>query len=317
VTRHVVKLAAEAQYLAPADPRAGKGLARWSIVDEHSPGAVHTEFSVCALAAGGTVPAGVQSYEECFYVLDGSPVLQTPEGATRLVAGDYGLLHTGVPHEWHNETDAAPARWAQMRAPQPRAAYGYDTYGVDALARTEPITVDPRDPRNRSFGHIEPVNMEVGKQRQEFLAMSASMRTALLVYSGITVKMMVDSDLGAELTTMFMVQYEPAGVAGPHDHPFEEVYLFLEGEAEAIFDGQTYRLGAGDAAFAGVGCVHGFRNVGDGPVRWLETQAPQPPGRHSYRFVRDWDYLRAATGHHAAPQDGTPDRIQGATEEDH
>jgi hypothetical protein len=27
-------------------------------------------------------------------------------------------------------------------------------------------------------------------------------------------------------------------------------------------------------------------------VRWLETQAPQPPARHSYRFVRDWDYLR-------------------------
>jgi hypothetical protein len=28
-------------------------------------------------------------------------------------------------------------------------------------------------------------------------------------------------------------------------------------------------------------------------VRWLETQAPQPPGRHSYRFTRDWDYLRS------------------------
>jgi mannose-6-phosphate isomerase-like protein (cupin superfamily) len=155
--------------------------------------------------------------------------------------------------------------------------------------------VDPRDPRNRNFGHIEAANMEVDQQRQELLAMSASMRTALLVYSGITVKMMVDSDLGALLTTMFMVQYDPAGVAGPHDHPFEETYLFLEGEAEAVFDGQTYRLRAGDAAFAGVGCVHGFRNVGDGPVRWLETQAPQPPGRYSYRFVRDWDYLRSMT----------------------
>jgi mannose-6-phosphate isomerase-like protein (cupin superfamily) len=42
--------------------------------------------------------------------------------------------------------------------------------------------------------------------------------------------------------------------------------------------------------------VHGFRNVGTGPLRWLETQAPQPPGRHSYRFVRDWDYLRSALG---------------------
>jgi hypothetical protein len=36
-------------------------------------------------------------------------------------------------------------------------------------------------------------------------------------------------------------------------------------------------------------------------VRWLETQAPQPPARYSYRFAGDWDYLReiaapAATG---------------------
>jgi quercetin dioxygenase-like cupin family protein len=297
MTRHVVKRAAEAKYSPPADARGGEGLTRWSIADETSPGAVHTEFNICALASGGYVATAVQSYEECFYVIEGNPVVQTAEGATRLAPGDYGLLHTGVPHEWRNE-GGEPARWAQMRAPQPRAAYAYDVYGVPALARSEPAGVDPRDPRTRAFGHIEAANMEVNKQRQELLAMSASMRTALLVYSGITVKMMVDSDLGAELTTMFMVQYEPAGVAGPHDHPFEETYLLLEGEAEAVFDGQTYRLGVGDVAFAGVGCVHGFKNVGDGPVRWLETQAPQPPGRHSYRFVRDWDYLRSMTEGH-------------------
>jgi quercetin dioxygenase-like cupin family protein len=58
----------------------------------------------------------------------------------------------------------------------------------------------------------------------------------VLVYSGITVKMMVDGDLGAQLTTMFMVQYEPDGVAGPHDHPFEETYLILEGETDATFE---------------------------------------------------------------------------------
>jgi quercetin dioxygenase-like cupin family protein len=119
------------------------------------------------------------------------------------------------------------------------------------------------------------------------------MRTALLVYSGITVKMMVDSDLGAQLQTMFMVQYEPGGVAGTHDHPLEETYLVLEGEVDASFDGRTYRLGPGDTAWAGVGCVHGFSNPADRPVRWLETQAPQPPARHSYRFTRDWEYLRS------------------------
>jgi mannose-6-phosphate isomerase-like protein (cupin superfamily) len=128
-----------------------------------------------------------------------------------------------------------------------------------------------------------------------------SMRTARLVYSGITVKMMVDTDLGAQLQTMFMVQYEADGVAGPHDHPFEETYLILAGATDAMFDGQPYRLERGDIAWAGAGCVHSFRNAGREPVRWLETQAPQPPARHSYRFAGDWDYLReiaapAATG---------------------
>jgi mannose-6-phosphate isomerase-like protein (cupin superfamily) len=134
--------------------------------------------------------------------------------------------------------------------------------------------------------------MEVGKQTQDMLAVSASMRTALLVYSGITVKMMVDTDLGAQLSTMFMVQYEPRGLAGPHDHPLEETYLIIEGEVDATFDGDEFRMKPGDVAWAGVGCVHSFSNPGPGIVRWLETQAPQPPARHSYRFVRDWDYLR-------------------------
>jgi quercetin dioxygenase-like cupin family protein len=140
--------------------------------------------------------------------------------------------------------------------------------------------------------------MDPALQTQERLAISASMRTALLVYSGITVKMMIDSDLGAVLSTMFMVQYEPHGVIGGHDHPFEETYLILDGSVEATFDGKSYALDPGDVAWAGVGCVHSFRPVGGRSVRWLETQAPQPPGRHSYRFARDWDYLqqRLATG---------------------
>src|SRR4029434_521545 len=105
------------------------------------------------------------------------------------------------------------------------------------------------DPRTRRFGTIAPSHMDVGRQSQDLLAVSASMRTALLVYSGITVKMMVDSDLGADLSTMFMVQYEPDGVAGAHDHPFEETYLILEGEVEAEFDGERYRLGPGDVGW--------------------------------------------------------------------
>ncbi|MFP5331025.1 MAG: cupin domain-containing protein [Acidimicrobiia bacterium] len=181
-----------------------------------------------------------------------------------------------------------------MKAPMPRARFGYDTHFLSPIARTEPRRVDVRDPRNRFFGHIDAEGMDPANQTQDRMAVSASMRTALLVYSGISVKMMVDSDLGADLSTMFMVQYEQGGFAGAHDHPLEETYLILDGEVEATFDGHSYHLEPGDVAWAGVGCVHEFRNVGEGRVRWLETQAPMPPPRHSYRFARDWIYLEHA-----------------------
>jgi quercetin dioxygenase-like cupin family protein len=288
--RHLVRRGANASYedAGPLAPDA-VGLSRWSIVDDAA-GSVHTGFGVNRLAAGGHVPSHVHSFEESVYVLDGAVVLQTPEAAVRLEPGDYGLVPVGVPHSLRNDGTES-ARWAEMLAPMPRPQYGFDTYRVPDVAPLDAVPVDARDPRTRSFGAIRPEHMDKHKQSQEMLAVSASMRTALLVYSGITVKMMVDSDLGAVLSTMFMVQYEPDGAAGAHDHPFEETYLILEGITDATFDGETYRLEPGDVAWAAAGCVHGFSAV-DGGVRWLETQAPAPPGRHSYRFARDWDYLK-------------------------
>jgi quercetin dioxygenase-like cupin family protein len=292
--RHLVRGAADAEFAAPAGWAAtASGLRRWSIVDETVPAAVHTGFGICELLPGGDVPAHVHSYEQSVYMLSGTAVLDTAEGAYRLVEGDYGLVPVGTPHAWRNSSDGV-ARWVDLQAPQSRSRTGDDTFLVEPVRHGSPRPVDVRDPRTRSFGHIAPANMDVGKQSQDMLAVSASMRTALLVYSGIAVKMMVDSDLGAQLSTMFMVQYEPDGVAGAHDHPFEEAYLIVEGAVDATFDGERYRLGVGDIAWAGVGCVHSFANAGDGPVRWLETQAPAPPARHSYRFARDWDYLADA-----------------------
>jgi quercetin dioxygenase-like cupin family protein len=228
-------------------------------------------------------------------VTEGSVVVDTMEGSTEMVEGDYGLIPVGMTHALRNRSDGR-ASFAEMQAPLPRERFGFDTQFPEVLAdgafdggSVRPV--DVRDPRTRSFGHIDAESMDPALQTQDRLAVSASMRTALLVYSGISVKMMVDSDLGADLSTMFMVQYAPGGFAGAHDHPLEEAYLILEGAVEGSFDGSTCRLGPGDVAWAGVGCVHAFRNVGDGRVRWLETQAPQPPRRRSYRFARDWSYL--------------------------
>jgi quercetin dioxygenase-like cupin family protein len=289
---HVVRRAAEASFAVSEEPGRSEGFSVWPVVGEED--AVHTGFAVCRLEGGGRLDAHVHSYEQSFYVLEGEAVLDTLECATLLRPGDYGILPVGMPHAWRND-GGSTARWADMAAPAPRARFEDDTLFVPSLGREDPVPVDVRDPRTRSFGHIEPRNMEVDKQTQDMLAVSASMRTAILVYSGITVKMMVDSDLGAWLATMFMVQYEPRGVAGAHDHPLEETYMILEGQVDARFDGEEYRLGEGDVAWAGVGTVHEFSNPGPGPVRWLETQSPQPPPRHSYRFARDWTYAREAS----------------------
>ncbi|AYY13190.1 cupin domain-containing protein [Actinobacteria bacterium YIM 96077] len=299
-SRHLVHRAAQASYQAPPGwSDVATGYRRWTVVGEGS-GSVHTGFGICELEPGGMVPAHVHSFEESFHVLDGSAIIETSDGSYRVGPGDYGLIPVGVPHAWRVDASAdSVVRWAEMQGPQPRSRTGEDTFLVPPLPKHDPIPVDVRDPRTRGLGTISPAHMDPTKQSQDLLAVSASMRTALLVYSGITVKMMVDSDLGAQLTSMFMVQYEPEGVAGAHDHPFEETYLILEGAVEASFDGERHVLQPGDVAWAGVGCVHSFKNVGDGRVRWLETQAPQPPPRHSYRFARDWDYLREQLATHA------------------
>jgi quercetin dioxygenase-like cupin family protein len=289
--RHLVARAKEAVYSSPGSLAPDSdGIARWSAVNE-AVGAVHTGFGVCTLEPGGHCAAHVHSFEESCYVLEGEVVLETPDAAVTLRMGDYGVLPVGVEHAWRND-GAKAARWADMLAPQPRDRFSADTFRVPEFTKHAPTPVNVRDPRTRSYGSVRPEHMDPTRQSQELLDVSASMRTALLVYSGITVKMMVDSDLGAVLSTMFMVQYAPEGMAGKHDHPFEETYLILDGEVDAEFDGLPYRLEPGDIAWTGAGCVHGFSAV-NGSVRWLETQAPQPPARYSYRFVRDWKYLES------------------------
>jgi quercetin dioxygenase-like cupin family protein len=292
MANHIVKTRDELSYSTPSEFEGrSDGYVGDSVVDEGG-GSVQMGFRISRLDPGGRVAAHLHSFEESLYVVEGSLIVDTPEASFRLGPGNYGLIPVGVTHAFRNESDE-PVSFAEMKAPLPRERFGFDTHFAD-LSTPGPVReIDVRDPRNRLYGHIEADSMDPANQTQDRLAVSASMRTALLVYSGISVKMMVDSDLGADLSTMFMVQYELGGFAGAHDHPLEEAYLILDGEVEAKFDGQTYELGPGDIAWAGVGCVHEFRNIGEGRVRWLETQAPQPPPRHSYRFARDWSYLES------------------------
>ena len=238
---HLVRPADAVELVAPTTGWSGgaTGYRRCTAVgeDDH---AVHTGFMISELDPGGSIPWHVHSFEESFYVVTGTAVIDTTEGSFRLSEGGYGVVPIAMPHRWRNESQL-PVRWAEMQAPGPRSAYQEDTFVVPGptVAEAAMRDIDVRDPRNRYFGKITPSQMDPTQQSQDLLEVTASMRTALLVYGGINVKMMVDPDLGAQLSTMFMVQYDPDGATGPHDHPFEETYFFLEGRGRGDFRRQT------------------------------------------------------------------------------
>jgi quercetin dioxygenase-like cupin family protein len=282
-------------HLAPAYASNSANFARCSMVD-HTVGSVHMGFGLCSLGAGGRVDTHFHSFEESFYVLSGEPVLMLNEKAHRLSPGTCGIVPVGVPHAWIGPADGE-ARWLDMLAPRPRpAGLPDDTFFLGPPSETSGGELDIRDPRSRHFFRMRDSDIEVDKlkvgARVDSPTVSASMATALLTYSGIAVKMLVDERLDAQLSTMFMVEYQPGGVAHLHDHPLEEAYYILDGEVEAVADDATYMLRPGDVFWTGVGCIHAFYNRSSRTVRWLETQAPQPPARHSYRFNRDWDYVK-------------------------
>ena len=277
-----------------AFPRHASAYRRFALSDR-SVGAVHTGWGLCELDVGGHVDLHVQSFEKSFFVLAGSPALILDGRGYRLSPGSCGVIPVGMKHAWLGP-ETGTARWIDMNAPCPKGEnFADDTYFLGPPPRVEIAALDIRDPSSRHLFRMAEDDIKVDALRtglkKDAPKVSASMATALLVYSGISLKMLVDQRLDAALHTMFMVEYEPNANAHPHDHPLEEAYYLLDGEVEAWADGEKYLMKTGDFLWAGVGCTHAFYNRSNTTVRWLETQSPQPPARNSYRWARDWEYL--------------------------
>ena len=276
--------------LADALPGRSSGLTTCRLVDGPS-GSTHMALTLVALA-DGHVDEHLHSFETSFYVLEGNPVLYLGGRGVTLEPGACGAIPVGVPHAFRA---GEPARWIEMASPRPRTD-GSDTFFLGSPPEGARDALDARDPRNHNLFLLREgeTDLDVLKHAQAMGAptVSGSMATAVLAYSGITVKMLVDQRLDAQLHTMFMVDYQPGACANPHDHPFEESYYMLDGEVDVVADGDRHTLRPGDAFWTGTGCVHAFYETQGRTVRWLETSAPGPPPRHSYRHQRDWDYLR-------------------------
>ncbi len=268
---------------------------REQILVNRALGSPHMTLSIGHLDEGGHVETVLHSFEISLFIFSGSLAI-TMRGRTTLLPANH-CIAVPVGTAYSLRTVEGPVKWLQMAAPAGlEDGRRQDTFFTgETLIESEPVLPDMRDPRDRSAARFDPESMDLrklaGGADVNAPTVSPSMATALLAYSGIGVKMLIDTQVGAQLHTMFVVDYQPTAIAHPHDHPFEEAYVFIEGEVHALVDGELMVFTPGDVLWAGVGADHGFENRGTGLVRWIEVQAPQPPARHSYRFSREWEHL--------------------------
>jgi quercetin dioxygenase-like cupin family protein len=66
----------------------------------------------------------------------------------------------------------------------------------------------------------------------------------------------------------------PGGGPPPHRHDFEETFIVLEGEIEAVFRGKKSNIRAGETVHLPANAPHQFRNASAGPVRLLCICSP-------------------------------------------
>jgi quercetin dioxygenase-like cupin family protein len=226
------------------------------------------------LVSGGHVERHLHAFEQALYVLSGSievDVAGSPEG---LGADEFLWLEFGVPHA---VTSTAGATWLEVSAPNPGARFE-DTVFTDVPGAT------PEVPYRR--GHFDVADLP--EPSGNILAGAGAN------VGGASVLLLVNQDFGASQFVLMALRYVPGGAIKEHDHAFEEGFFIIEGELEGELDGEPHTFGPGDYFWSGVGSTHELTNRSDKPVRWLETQAPQPPSRQQFRYRGDWEKLAGA-----------------------
>jgi mannose-6-phosphate isomerase-like protein (cupin superfamily) len=76
--------------------------------------------------------------------------------------------------------------------------------------------------------------------------------------------------------SFFLVDSPPGGGPVLHTHPYEEIFVTLEGEATFTVGDDTLEVGAGQIVVAPAGVPHKFVNSGTGPLRQVDIH---PSGR--------------------------------------
>lgn len=76
-------------------------------------------------------------------------------------------------------------------------------------------------------------------------------------------------------TQVVVMTIPPGGEIGMETHPdTDQVLFFVEGQGEAVLDGETTPVDAGHMVFVHAGTEHNFVNTGDAPLRIATAYAP-------------------------------------------
>jgi mannose-6-phosphate isomerase-like protein (cupin superfamily) len=86
---------------------------------------------------------------------------------------------------------------------------------------------------------------------------------------------------GGVAVSFFLNHTAPGHRAGPHRHPYAEVFAIHDGEAEFVVDGATIAARGGQVVVVPAGATHDFTNSGE---RTLEMTSIHPAAE----MVTEW-----------------------------
>jgi mannose-6-phosphate isomerase-like protein (cupin superfamily) len=85
----------------------------------------------------------------------------------------------------------------------------------------------------------------------------------------------VNPECGAETLALHISVIQPGQAAhDPHAHDGEEIMFVLEGTAEIRMGDETQQVGPNTAVFCPPHVLHGIRNAGDTPIRYMIIRTP-------------------------------------------
>ncbi|MBM3677996.1 MAG: cupin domain-containing protein [Actinobacteria bacterium] len=204
------------------------------------------------------------AHADCFYVLEGSLVLELPDGDRPLPAGSWALVPPKVVHSFRTGADGA--RFLNLHAP----SVGFDRYLLASRGKGGPLDHDllagfdqqppPAD------GGLDPALVTIRSFRE-------GPRLEKEGESGIVLAT-AEETRGALGVVERVV--EP-GAPGPPLHVHDrtgDAFLVLDGRFAVQLGEERRELAPGDVLLAAPGVVHGRTEAVNGPARLLNLFAP-------------------------------------------